>query len=518
MLRLHYARNNNILRENIQMGLFGTVDQEDLNKFRKEMQGQLDSFRDFITRSASESAEMAKEAADQAAASLLRVKNDEESVRQLLVDLSEYKEEATKQLATLSITQQNTQATNDKLLIEVHQAKLLYDSLSEKKEIINSAEEDVTEKVDSINGFLEQSKNLPQDVKEAKDLLAECKKLSDNISNLLTHSLNKKSEIDDLYIEIYGDEITNADSNTEHVDGLKDILQRAYDDISRNTDGLEEKINQNVAAATKKHNEFLSTQKDSIDTLIEKSKSRFTAINDQLTALLPGAMAAGLSAAYEDKKKEEIESRNGFDKNFKLAIGGLIAISSIPLLIDIYLIIFKSRDIVQILKDTPLVLTAVLPLYFPVLWFAYSSSKKSNLSKRLIEEYTHKAVLGRTFSGLSNQIETLEHQGKVKQELRTRLLFNVLQVSAENPGKLITDYNKSDHPLMEALENSVKLADSISALSKIPGFSAIVTKLSRKSEEILSSQKVKVEEGLDAQAKLESTEEDTDKHVNEKQT
>lgn len=125
------------------------------------------------------------------------------------------------------------------------------------------------------------------------------------------------------------------------------------------------------------------------------------------------------------------------------------------------------------------------------------------MSKRLIEEYTHKAVLGGTFSGLSNQIESLPRDSLVRDELRTKLLFNLLQVSSENPGKLITDYNKSDHPLMDALENSAKLSGSIETLSKLPGFSAIAKKLAARTEELISNETKKVVDGLAAQSELE---------------
>ena len=168
---------------------------------------------------------------------------------------------------------------------------------------------------------------------------------------------------------------------------------------------------------------------------------------------------------------------------------------------------WKGADLIQVIQDTPNLIISILPLYFPVLWLAYSTNKKLNLSKRLIEEYTHKAVLGKTFSGLSNQIETLPHESAVKDELRTRLLFNVLQVSSENPGKLITNYQKSDHPLMEALENSAKLSESVDALTKIPGLSSIAKKLSEKSDEIFRTQQKKVDTGLAAQEALASSDE-----------
>ena len=82
-------------------------------------------------------------------------------------------------------------------------------------------------------------------------------------------------------------------------------------------------------------------------------------------------------------------------------------------------------------------------------------------------------------------------------ELRVKLLFNILQVSAENPGKLISDYNNSDHPLMEALENSEKLGSSVDRLENLPGFSALVARLSSKSKRIKKETESLVAKGLE---------------------
>lgn len=150
----------------------------------------------------------------------------------------------------------------------------------------------------------------------------------------------------------------------------------------------------------------------------------------------------------------------------------------------------------DVIKETPNILLATLPIYLPLLRFSHSTSKKYNLSKRLIEEYTHKSVLGKTFSGLSNQIETLPNQNNIKEELRVKLLFNILQVSAENPGKLITDYNKSDHPVFDVIQKSSQLSDSLENLSKIPGFSLISKKISEITEKKLDEVTSKVENGI----------------------
>jgi hypothetical protein len=135
-------------------------------------------------------------------------------------------------------------------------------------------------------------------------------------------------------------------------------------------------------------------------------------------------------------------------------------------------------------------------LYIPVLWFAISSSKKMNLSKRLIEEYTHKEVLSKTYEGLSKQIENLESD-ETAFDLRTKLLQNFLLMYSENPGKLISDYNKTDHPIMELLENSNKLETTVQKLENIPGLNKIAKLLESKSKKKFEQVANKVEKGID---------------------
>ena len=125
-----------------------------------------------------------------------------------------------------------------------------------------------------------------------------------------------------------------------------------------------------------------------------------------------------------------------------------------------------------------------------------------NLSNRLIEEYTHKEVLSKTFEGLSKQINNLENDSIAK-ELRVKLLYNVLEVSSENPGKLISDYAKSDHPFEEALDKSVKLASAVHKLSDIPGFGKIVAVLDKKAKETMKDGIKKAADGMEALSDLQ---------------
>lgn len=379
---------------------------------------------------------------------------------------------------------------------------------------LQSADQSTTEIVDNVqssleraNSLLAQSEVIPEKLETLSKQMADVNAQSENIKSLLSHSLKRKGDIDEVHKSIFGHEISDENGSSERVDGLYDELKNSFDGFSKKIDSLDTAVNQAIDSVETEQNEAREGQKKVFEQLITESKAKFGEVSSELKSLMPGALAAGLSAAYEEKKDEEAQFLSSHEKSFRQAVAGLVAISFIPFAVDVYQLSVGAA-LADVLKDTPRLVISILPLYFPVLWLAYSSNKRLNLSKRLIEEYTHKSVLGKTFSGLSNQIDSLPHEGAVKDDLRTRLLFNVLQVSSENPGKLITDYNKTDHPLMDVLEKSAKLSESVDALSKIPGLSALTKRLVSKRETLLRDQAAKIENGFSVSDGAEGKETD----------
>lgn len=363
--------------------------------------------------------------------------------------------------------------------------------------------ESVTSLTEQLAAELAKTESLPASLAEIAEWHEKASQDQKNIQALMAHAMKRKAEIDDLHKEVLGYEVKDSDGEVERVDGLKDVLSHAYEDIEARANGLRKEIDDLVISLKKEHFSHFAQQQAQFEHLLEQSDEKVTQVRNELTSLLPGALAEGLSAAYEGKKNDETLSLRQFEKSFSNTIMVMIGIAVIPFAVDAYLLV-KGRDLVEVIKETPSLIAAILPLYLPVLWLAYSTNKKINLAKRLIEEYTHKAVLGKTFSGLANQIESLPKDGSMREELRGKLLFNLLDVSAENPGKLISDYNKADHPLLDVLEKSSKLSKSVEVLSKFPGMSSIVNVIESRAERTLSAQATNVAEGLSDHRSLES--------------
>ncbi|WP_313219884.1 hypothetical protein [Stenotrophomonas sp.] len=485
------------------MGIFDKgVEPQEFESFKKAVSSRFDELERKVVSSTSESAEAARESLAAIQAHRLTVDHTAAEMSSARSEISEALQEISNAMSSLTSGKERFLEDASTLEQSARAALNVYAEASAANESVQRSVSEAQARLEKVDGFLEQADAIPTELEALSKQSQDAKSQADNIKLLLNHSLKRKAELDELHKEVFGHDVEGEDGNTERVDGLRDELEKTYESINSRLSALSNESDNAVSKIEEDHRKVLEGQQIEFSSLIDGGRSSLSDVSEQLKALLPGALAAGLSAAYESKKDDESAFLKLHEKSFRHAVFGLIAVSLIPFAVGIYQLVHGVL-LTEVIRDTPQMVISILPLYFPVLWLAYSSNKRLNLSKRLIEEYTHKAVLGRTFSGLSNQIESLSDGGEVKNELRTRLLFNVLQVSAENPGKLITDYNKTDHPVMDVLEKSAKLSESVETLLKIPGFGALAKVLSEKRDNLLKQQDSKIEAGMAANEELD---------------
>lgn len=351
------------------------------------------------------------------------------------------------------------------------------------------------DKLNTINEILETTDEVSESANKIKSQLDVVEDVSEKIS--LTHNsiLNKKKEIDKAYLEVFGYEEKQGDANeATKVNGLIDDLKISFNQLKNEISKIKKETELYKENSIIEYKSNFSSYRTEMSDQIKQWNQDHSEIQNKIKNLLPDALTAGLSHAFSEKRKSEIIEGNKLSKLFQHAIYGLVAVSIIPFAVDIALLI-NGKSLESVIYEMPRLAIAIMPLYIPFLWLAYSSNKKANLSKRLVEEYTHKEVLSKTFEGLSNQIENIE-ESNISKELKIKLLFNMLDASNENPGKLISDYNKADHPIIDALEKTTKLDDAIDKLSKIPGLSKLSEILKTKSEAIISEQSNKISSTL----------------------
>jgi hypothetical protein len=396
---------------------------------------------------------------------------------------------------TNEIINASLQTTNENLLQSNNIVKNLKQLNDKSDKFLQTTEVSVTQ----IGNLLENSTKISNDLDiTIADIKAKNKKLEEiNSIHETSEELKEKidlaytnidknfKEINSLHLKIFGYIKKDEKGENLKVKGFKDELDESYSQLTSELAELHEEIHTTISES---QSTCLNVQKH--------WETEHLSLKKRIEILLPGALTAGLSTAYKEKKDSEVGSMEQSNNSFQTAIKGLVAVSLIPFAISVYLLT-QGNTLEDTILKLPRMVMAILPLYIPVLWIAYSSSKKVNLSKRLIEEYSHKEALSKTFEGLSGQVNNIK-DSQEKDELKAKLLYNLLEVSAENPGKLIYDYNNADHPLMDALDKSVKLSDAITKIASIPGMSKLSNILVEKDKKIKEEIGEKAAEGLEA--------------------
>ncbi|WP_052438107.1 hypothetical protein [Vibrio harveyi] len=413
-----------------------------------------------------------------------QIKNQAQTSFEQLQEICNSAEDGNELLATLKESaQQNSQ------LIQQYfeQARDSLEELNETKDIYTSTKEDADLAISQLNDLLEEKNTLSVRIDSISAQVETSEQLTNKLKTLLSSATNERKGISELYQEIFGYTYEDDQGEEQVVDGLQKHLESSYSKIKDDLGQLSSEV-----ALTRKHQEealiaIAEAYEKKAKGFLSSAEKQRAATFEKINSLLPAALTAGLSCAYADKIAVEKVQLDKHDKAFYLAIIGLIVCSSLPVIFTMIRVLYLQESFSLVIKDMPTIFSVMLPVYAPILWVAYSSNKSYKLSKRLIEEYTHKEVSSRTFEGLSTQISNIG-EDDTSGELRTRLLFNLLQVNSENPGKLISDYNNSDHPILDAIDKSSKFTDALGKLENVPVLSQLLNHLNAREKAKLEAQ------------------------------
>ncbi|GAA0871118.1 hypothetical protein GCM10009117_02630 [Gangjinia marincola] len=216
------------------------------------------------------------------------------------------------------------------------------------------------------------------------------------------------------------------------------------------------------------------------ESFIEAQQLKYRALVEEVEDLLPGKITQELSEAFTKKKNEEVQLNVTLQRRFNVGISIMTGISFLPVVVSVFFAV-QGVSFDEIMLRLPQLAIMMIPMYLPILWYTYATNKKINISKRLIEEYTHKETLGKTYEGFSTHVNRFVPSAE-NEKLRLKLLDSLLEASSDNPGKFVTNFNKADHPIAEALAQTEKLSQQLKTLSETPGLEHIAAVFKRKKE------------------------------------
>ena len=429
------------------MSIFGkdhTKDLAYLNEERERIWFRVTELEKQMKERPSDLEKEAKQASKETSRYRNKAKETQEEAEGLLQSIKVIKDDLEN---TQSLLETNKVALESQISIAENSAE----TLSNLETATNAKVSIIEAKMEKMEAIFNAHPNLDDEVEALDETITKVTESQSKVTAILRTAAARKAEIDELYYEIAGSEETDEDTGETIVtEGLRTDLENQYEKLEEDLKAKTEELSKLRDDTHSDFKAFHDEKEKESEKYLEGWRIKYGGYEKTINDLLPQALTAGLSGAFLDKKDAEQKSFDGLRTQFIWGIVGLVAVSLIPFGLSInFLVNDVSWEV--IINRAPRLVLAILPLYLPVLWVAYAANKKMNLSKRLIEEYSHKEVLSRTFHGLSTQIEKTQDEG-LANELRTRLLVNFLAASAENPGKLISNYEASDHPVMELME------------------------------------------------------------------
>ena len=118
----------------------------------------------------------------------------------------------------------------------------------------------------------------------------------------------------------------------------------------------------------------------------------------------------------------------------------------------------RTESYLSILNSFLLRLSFCLPL----VWLAIFASNRRNEAKRLRGEYEHKETLANVYYGYKEQIKELKDEKA--QELATKLMQNLVEMTNENPNRALDKVKTENIPTIEVIEKFLKLSKDFQKL------------------------------------------------------
>lgn len=187
-----------------------------------------------------------------------------------------------------------------------------------------------------------------------------------------------------------------------------------------------------ASAATKQ----LADKADEIDgriaayeTALADLKVQSIAQLDTITRLLPGATAAGLAHAFDDRRKTFLRPATQWQWLFVGAIGALVLLALTGL--------WNVYDAKALLgwDELARMWLARLPIAAALVWLALYASRESALAKRLEEDYGYKAAIAASFQGFQKQMSEIAMSTPSGSPL-SKLCEDTLTTIGSPPGRI----------------------------------------------------------------------------------
>jgi hypothetical protein len=209
-----------------------------------------------------------------------------------------------------------------------------------------------------------------------------------------------------------------------------------------------------TAAATTKG---LADRSTSIEERIAAYETRLADLDAQsnaqletITGLLPGATAAGLAHAFNDRRQTFLKPATRWQWLFVGSVAAL-AVLALTGLWNVY----KEHSLLG-WDDLGRLWLARLPIAAALVWLALHASRESALAKRLEEDYGYKAAIATSFQGFQKQMADIGSSAPQGSPL-SKLCEDTLSTIGSPPGRIYDKHHLTITPAGELASAATKV-------------------------------------------------------------
>lgn len=206
----------------------------------------------------------------------------------------------------------------------------------------------------------------------------------------------------------------------------------------------------------------LAEKADAVEAKIAAYEARLAEFEKQsstqletIIGLLPGATAAGLAHAFDDRRKTFLKPSTNWQWLFVGSVIALVALAATGLW-SVY-----KNDVLLGWDDLARLWLARLPIAAALVWLALHASRESALAKRLEEDYGYKAAIAASFLGFQKQMADIESSVSEGSPL-SKLCADTLATIGSPPGRIYDKHHLTVTPASEL----AKVAAQVIATTK----------------------------------------------------
>ena len=206
----------------------------------------------------------------------------------------------------------------------------------------------------------------------------------------------------------------------------------------------------------------LAEKADAVEAKIAAYEARLAEFEKQsstqletIIGLLPGATAAGLAHAFDDRRKTFLKPSTNWQWLFVGSVIALVALAATGLW-SVY-----KNGVLLGWDDLARLWLARLPIAAALVWLALHASRESSLAKRLEEDYGYKAAIAASFLGFQKQMADIESNVSEGSPL-SKLCADTLATIGSPPGRIYDKHHLTVTPASEL----AKVAAQVIATTK----------------------------------------------------